>query len=255
MTMPPPVSVQLYSLREEAAADLPATLARLGEIGFVGVEPAGLHGLSPTEFRRHVEGAGLVIGSAHGAIPIGDEAERVLDAHQELGCDTLVVAMLPPDRFASRAALEASADDLNRACENARARGIRLGYHNHWWEFRELEDGRSAYELLFERLDTDVLAEVDIYWARVGKRDPARVIESLGPRARLLHVKDGPADEPRSAMTAVGEGVVEIKAALDAGCAAEWHIVELDRCDSDMFQAIERSYRYLTGSGLSRGRR
>lgn len=253
--MRPPVSVQLYSLREEAAADLPATLARLGEIGFVGVEPAGLHGLSAAEFRRHAQGAGLSIGSAHAALPVGDDAARVLDAQQELGCDTLVVPMLPPDRFTDLDGVEAVAEDLNRACENARARGLRLGYHNHWWEFRELEGGRSAYELLFERLVPEVLAEVDIYWARVGGRDPARLLEELGSRARLLHVKDGPADEPRSAMTAVGDGVVDVKAALQAAPEAEWHIVELDRCDTDMFQAIERSYHWLVEGGHSRGAR
>ena len=45
-----PISVQLYSLREEASRDFPSVLRRLGETGFVGVELAGLHGLSPTEF-------------------------------------------------------------------------------------------------------------------------------------------------------------------------------------------------------------
>ncbi len=253
--MQPPISVQLYSLREEAAADFPAVIERLGEVGFAGVEPAGLHGLSPAEFRRRVEGTGMAVSSAHGPLPLGDEANRILDAQQELGCAALVVAMLPPDRFADADALKAAADDLNRAHENVRERGLELGYHNHWWEFEALDGGRTAHERLFELLDPQIFAELDIYWARVGGGDPARVIADLGPRARLLHVKDGSADDFRAPMTAVGDGTVDIKAALGAGDAVEWHIVELDRCEGDMFAAIEKSYRYLTGSGLSKGRR
>jgi hypothetical protein len=55
-------------------------------------------------------------------------------------------------------------------------------------------------------------------------------------------------------MTAVGDGVLDIPAALAAGGSAEWHIVELDRCATDMFEAVERSYHYLVGEGLSQGR-
>jgi hypothetical protein len=30
-----------------------------------------------------------------------------------------------------------------------------------------------------------------------------------------------------------------------------WHIVELDRCATDMFEAVEQSHRYLMELGLS----
>ncbi len=249
-----PISVQLYSLRKEAAADFPAVIERLGRIGFAGVEPAGVHDLSPAEFRRLVEGAGMVVSSSHSPTPVGDEANRILDAQEELGCNALVVPMLAPERFAGSDAVKAAAAELNAALENVNARGLRLGYHNHWWEFEVLADGRTAHELLFDELAPEIFAEVDIYWARVGGRDPARVISDLGARARLLHVKDGPADDVRAPMTAVGEGTIDVKAALGAATAAEWHIVELDRCDGDMFEAIERSYGFLVGAELSRGR-
>jgi sugar phosphate isomerase/epimerase len=99
-----------------------------------------------------------------------------------------------------------------------------------------------------------VFAEVDIYWAQVGGSDPKDVVAALGSRVGLLHVKDGPADEPPSPMVAVGDGVVDIPGVLAASPTARWHIVELDRCDTDMFDAVERSYEYLVGNDLSRGR-
>ena len=56
------------------------------------------------------------------------------------------------------------------------------------------------------------------------------------------------------AMLAVGAGGMPIAAVVEAA-AAEWHIVELDRCDADMLQAVQDSYVYLTSNGLARGKK
>jgi sugar phosphate isomerase/epimerase len=107
---------------------------------------------------------------------------------------------------------------------------------------------------LFDALDPQTVAEVDIYWAEVGGVDPAALVAELGARAALLHVKDGPADDPRSGMVAVGDGVIDIAGVIGAAPAARWHIVELDRCDGDMAEAVQRSCEYLVREGLSTGR-
>jgi sugar phosphate isomerase/epimerase len=252
--MPAPISVQLYSLRKEAERDFPGVLERLGRIGYAGVELAGLHGMAPAELRRVLDGVGLALSGAHVQAPIGEHAQRILDEQEALGNRTLVVAFAAPERFRDAPAVQALADELERARENASARGMALGYHNHWWEFETRIDGRPAHQVLFEALHPDVFAEVDVYWARVGGADPVRVVQELGRRARLLHVKDGPAQDPKAPMTAVGEGKIDVPAVLRASPHPEWHVVELDRCATDMFEAIERSHRYLVGAGLSRGR-
>ena len=54
-------------------------------------------------------------------------------------------------------------------------------------------------------------------------------------------------------MLAVGDGKVDVPAALAASDSVEWHIVELDRYDGDMWDAVQRSYDYLVGNGLSEG--
>jgi len=249
-----PISVQLYSLREEASADFASVLARLGRVGFLGVEPAGLHGMAPREFRRRVEEAGMQVSSSHIALPIGETADEILDLQEEIGSREVVVAFLPPDRFKDGDSIFVTADQLNRAHENVKSRGMRLGYHNHNWEFATKVDGRTAHERLFEQLHPEIFAEIDVYWAQVGGSDPAAVVASLGPRARLLHMKDGPANDPKSPMTAAGEGAVDLAGIARAAGDAKWHIVELDRCATDMFEAVERSYRYLTGKGISKGR-
>jgi sugar phosphate isomerase/epimerase len=248
------VSIQLYSLREEAAVDFRAVLARLGRIGFVGVETAGFHGLTGSDVRRTLDDAGLVASSAHVGLAKRDDYDRALDDHQELGCSTVVIPALGPASFADLDAIRAAADLINATNERVRARGLTLGYHNHYWELQSVIDDRPALLHLFDRVDGSVLAEVDVYWARVGGVDPAELVAELGERAALLHVKDGPAGDPSQAMLAVGDGAIDVAAVVAAAPAARWHIIELDRCDSDMFAAVERSYHYLVEHRLSRGR-
>lgn len=250
----PPISVQLYSLREETAADFPAVLTRLGAKGFVGVELAGFGSLTPPQLHKALDDAGLAVSSAH--VGFQDEAEfaAALDEHQLLGCDTVVIPALSHKAFADVDAVRATADRVNALERVARERGMTLGYHNHWWELTKMPDGRPALLHLFDLLSPTVFAEVDIYWAQVGGSDPKEVVTELGSRVGLLHVKDGPADEPPSPMVAVGDGAVDVPGVLGASPSARWHIVELDRCETDMFDAVERSYDYLVGTGLSRGR-
>lgn len=47
-------------------------------------------------------------------------------------------------------------------------------------------------------------------------------------------------------MVAVGQGSLDIPAILDANPSVAWHIVELDRCDTDVMTALRDSRDYLS---------
>jgi sugar phosphate isomerase/epimerase len=247
-----PISVQLYSLRAEAAADFPGVLRRLADIGYAGVEPAGLHGLSPASFRSIIDECGLTVSSAHVGLPVGDQAQATLDEQEAIG-NRMLISGGSPDDFSSADAVRRIADRFSEAATTAKARGMEIGYHNHWWEFESQVGDGTGYDVFLQHVDPSVFVEVDIYWAQVGGEDPAVLVNRLGDRVRYLHVKDGPI-EPRVPMTAVGQGKVDIPSVLGANPNVEWHIVELDACGTDMFEAIAESHRYLTEHGLSTGR-
>jgi sugar phosphate isomerase/epimerase len=242
-----PVAVQLYSLRDAAETDMRGVLERVAAAGFRGVEYASLHGHPPAQVRRWATELGLFGVGIHRRLPAGPETERVLDEAAELGVDTVIVPWAEPERFASRATVGVLAEELAEANRLAATRGIRVGYHNHEHEPAAHIDGRTALEALFELAGPDLVAEVDIYWATVGGEDPGALITRIGPRARLLHVKDGPADaaDRDAPQVALGHGRVDIAGALAAGIYAEWHIVELDSCATDMFDAVEAGRRWL----------
>lgn len=250
-----PLAVQLYSLRDSLALDFDATIRQVAEIGYAGVETAGMYGKNPEHARKLFDSLGLKVCSGHGPLPLGDDRNRVIDTVGALGCKYWVLAWLPPEQFASRDQIRGHCDRLNEAAEVARANSFRMLYHNHWWEYTPSPalDGLAPIEVMAAHLDARVGLEIDVYWVQTGGSDPIATVNRYAPRAPLLHIKDGPAVMD-AAMTAVGDGVMDIPAVIAAGqSSTDWLIVELDRCDSDMLEAIRKSYTYLTGKGLARG--
>jgi sugar phosphate isomerase/epimerase len=249
----PRTAVQLYTLRDVPAPDLFSVIPKLADFGYAGVELSGsqLRGVDVQAVSKVLDDFEMVTPSAHVALGASGLDESDLDDLQTLGTDTVVVAFLPPNDFADLDSVSRAADRLNRAAEQVATRGLALGYHNHFWELQSVISERVALLHLFDMLDPRVVSEVDIYWAQVGGVDPTNLVTELGDRVQLLHVKDGPATTPEESMVAVGAGSVDIPAVLRANSAVRWHIVELDRCDTDMYGAVEQSHQYLMELGLS----
>ncbi|MBL8160668.1 MAG: TIM barrel protein [Anaerolineae bacterium] len=251
-----PIAVQLYSLRDALAVDFDSTIRQVAEIGYAGVETAGVYGKDPAYARKLFDSLGLKVSSGHGPLPLGNDRNQVIDAVGTLGCKYWVQAWLPPDQFSSRDQIKGHCERLNEAAEVARANGFQMLYHNHWWEYTPSAalGGASPVEVMVEYLDASVGLEIDVYWVKTGGSDPVAMVKHYASRAPLLHIKDGPAVMD-AAMTAVGEGVMDMPAVIAAGQAStDWLIVELDRCDTDMLEAVRKSYTYLTGKGLARGK-
>jgi len=248
-----PISVQLYSLREAAAQDFVGVLKSVAAMGYVGVEPAGLHGLKPAEFMKIIADLGMVVSSNHGPWPNRTNLPEVIDTLQALKLNT-AIGGFGPDDFKTLDRIKATAETVNVMIDQLAPAGITLALHNHYWEFDTL-NGRIAYDYLLD-LCPRVKLELDIYWAaNFGACNPADQIRRLRDRLVLLHVKDGPLmkDQPH---VAVGAGKMDIPACVAAaeGSAVGWLVVELDACATDMREAVAASYRYLTGHRLARGR-
>lgn len=238
-----PLAVQLYSVREQTAVDRRAVLRRIAEIGYGAVEPYDAH-VDPVGLAADLEEAGLTVCSVHA--PLLDERRSgALAAAAAVGSETVIVPSAPVEWFADRGGLELAARTINEAAREAADHGLRLGYHNHWWELEQWVDGRPALESLTELLAPEVLLEVDVYWVATGGVDPSALLARLGERVRYLHVKDGPATK-EGPMTAVGAGGVPIVSALATAPDAV-RIVELDHCATDMVEALADSHAYLTG--------
>lgn len=250
----PAIAVMAYTVLEQARADLDGTLARVAELGYVGLETYGLvEEFGAHRVRTAMQEAGLVLTSAHTPFPAGADADRLLDENAELGASTLVWSM-ERDEFDSVTAIAQGAERVNEAAENAATRGMTVAYHNHFVEFSQSFDGRQGYDLLLDQLDTRVVVELDVYWAKMGGADPSKILSGLGDRARLVHIKDGPAlSYEDDKMVPIGTGAIDWHSVLTVESGLQWHIVELERLKVDTFDALAESYRYLVENGLSYG--
>lgn len=243
----PLIGLQLYTVREALTKDFDGTLRRVAEIGYDGVETAFFgEGVTLEHASRSLKTLGLPVCSAHVELPLGPQADAALHTADAFGCRRIVWHGWPEDpRYGSLDGIRRLADDYNAANEVAAAHGLQLGLHNHWWEMTPVE-GQLPHALLREWLDPRIFFELDVYWAEVAGQDPIKLIGKLGPRAPLLHIKDGPAVRGQP-MTAVGSGSLDIPAIVQAARGtAEWLVVELDECATGMLEAVEGSRQFLT---------
>ncbi|MFF2050072.1 sugar phosphate isomerase/epimerase family protein [Leifsonia sp. NPDC058194] len=228
------LGIQLYSVRDDIGPEaLPGTLERLARLGFTHVEPYDI--LSDTEgLNAALDAAGLQADTAHAKITELDHV-RVLDAAERLGIGTVVVPFVPPASIAERDGVLALADAINALVPVAADRGIRLGYHNHDFEFAQRIGDRTAYDLLVDALDPAVVLELDTYWAAVGGEDVRTLIPRLGDRVRFLHVKED------------GTNPFDVAEAIGLAASLELPVVEVVVHEGDVFPLIERNAAYFTG--------
>ena len=238
------LSLQLYTVRRELEADLPGTLKALAAVGFQQVEPYNFHE-NPQELAAALDENGLSAPSGHAPLLRSDQ-DAIFAAAKMLGIGTVIDPHVPEDRWKTEEDIAATAAALNDAAAKGAGYGVKVGYHNHWWELETLPDGRTGLEVLAAQLDPEVVLEVDTYWAAVGGQDAAALLARLGDRVRFIHIKDGPVTSDPAAQLPVGDGVMPVWDVIAAAAALETGVVELDDYAGNMMDAVQASFNYLT---------
>lgn len=200
------VGLQLYTLRNEMAEDFDGALARVAELGYREMEFAGYYGRSASEVRQALANNGLVSPASHIQLnAIRENLAQEIEFAAELGQRFLVVPSLPGNER-SLDDYRRHAETLNGAGEECRRAGLKMGYHNHSFEF-ETTDGRIPYDILLEETDPDLVdMELDLYWIVNAGVDPSAYFAAHPGRFSMLHVKDRAAD---GAMVDVGSGAID----------------------------------------------
>jgi sugar phosphate isomerase/epimerase len=206
------IGIQLYTVRDAMRRDMPGTLAQIAQIGYREVEFAGYFGRTPRDVRAMLDGNGLTSPSTHISLDLARQ-DRTFDDSIEIGHRYLTVPSLPRASSSSADAYRRTAEELNQIGAKAKARGLRLAYHNHSQEFTPL-DGAVPYDLLVGGTDPSlVFFQVDAYWMVRGGRDPREFVRAHPGRVPMLHLKDssGPPDQRQ---VDVGAGTIDFAAIL-----------------------------------------
>lgn len=249
-----PIALQLYSVRDAMAADMDATLQKVREMGYDGVEFAGLFGREPAQVADLCAKIGLTPISAHVAYNEQmSDPQKVLSDYAAIGCRYVALPSMPRELFQEFPTQQELVDNIRMLGRVAKEKGLQLLYHNHDFEFVKI-DGTYALDRLYAAVDADLLAtQLDTCWVHVAGEDPAAYVRRYTGRAPVVHLKDFvmPGKKPTRMYDLIGEkndgaaqteeeafgfrpvgyGAQDIPAILAAAEAAgsEWMVVEQDQ--------------------------
>lgn len=277
------VGIQLYSLRDQLAKDPKGTLQAVAKTGFKHVETFGVD-LSKNEFwgvpiadlKKLLSDNNLQSHSGHYDLTgylskdpkAADSIARYIEVAKTLG-QQYIIAPVPP--MGNLNGLTSSdyqqyADLLNKAGEQTKAAGIKIGYHNHFWEFRDFPNGTKGLDILLAFTEPDLVDfELDLYWVEKAGLNPLTYFEKYPGRFSMWHLKDMdknfvtpiigkefdgkpfPDLMKEIKYTEVGTGAIDFKS-ISTGekqAGLKFAFVEQDDIYKDPFQSIKESYDYV----------
>lgn len=253
------IGLQLYTLRKLInSKNVHEVLAKVASIGYKELEIPGftvkdkIWGIEPKALKAILKANKLTAISAHVAFEnfltgkdelefrICCEAAGILDHRY------LVVAWLPDQYRKTADDYKLIAAKLSKAATIANQYGLQLAYHNHDFEFTELEKDQRGYDILLNNTDAKLVPmELDLYWALKAGVDPLVLFEQHPGRFPLWHVKD--MDRITGGFTEVGSGSIDFqKIFLQTQQAGLKHFfIEQDEVKKDAFESVKESYEYV----------
>jgi sugar phosphate isomerase/epimerase len=227
-----PVALQMYTLRDDSARDFAGTLKQVADIGFAGVELAGLGGHTADEVRSILDDNNLLVCGAHIGLDLLENSfDQVVSDALALGYEYVIVPYLSDDRRKSLDDYKRLAAELNSLGERLKPNNLTLCYHNHDFEFNKFGSDVYAYDVIFGDTDPSLVkVEMDAFWVVKAGESPAAYLEKYAGRVPLIHVKDMTA-APESTFAEFGEGVIDFTPIFEAAAVGgtEYYIVEQDR--------------------------
>ncbi len=259
-----PIALQVYSVREDAEKDFRGTMEKVKEMGYDGVELAGLYGRTAVELKAILDEVGLSLVSAH--VPVAElEKDEVLDDYAATGMKYIAIPWMKVEPTVE--SVGQCVKQIRGIAERCRERGMSLLYHNHDFEFAKV-DGSYILDTYYREVPKELLqTELDTCWVNVGGEDPAAYLLKYTGRAPIVHLKDfegqktdnmygliGTGEKKGGHASAfefrpVGYGRQDIPAILEASgrAGAEWVIVEQDSpsMDKTPMECARMSIAYL----------
>jgi sugar phosphate isomerase/epimerase len=237
------VGLQLYSIRDAMSADADGKF----------------YGMSPSEFKKMINDLGMDAISSHAAVEstgiTTENAKLMADAHAELGVKYCIQPWVNEvDRNIDT--YKRMIADWNAVGEIMKTNGIQFGYHNHNFEFANLDGVIPYYDIFMTEMDPALITmELDLFWASKAGQDPVEMFGKYPGRFQLLHFKDMKTNQPpfydvvKDDICSVGEGVIDFKRILTAKetAGAKYIFVEDDnQGNGKPFEGIDTSISNIT---------
>lgn len=254
------VGIQLYTLREAIVKDVKGVIAKVAAAGYKEVETFGLSadqkffGLTVKEFGELLTANKLTSPSGH-YMPAkmlfengdGDDVKKLCDVGNTLGHKYIIIPYLEPGRRKTIDQYKALAERITKAGEICKQNNQQLAYHNHDFEFIEM-DGQRGYDILLNNTDKELLKmELDLYWVVRAGLDPVDIFKKQPGRFHLWHVKDMDKTD-KTKNTEAGNGSIDFKRLMkntELSGVKHFYLEQENNYVPDHFASIQKSYKYM----------
>ena len=235
------INLQLWSIKEDTAADFEGTLEKVAKIGYSGVEFAGFGNISAQRMKTILSNNGLEGISAHvGVDQLNNELDNLLEYLNTIGSKFIVCP------FAHIRSIESAltyAESFNRIGEKCKATGITFGYHNHEHEFT-LDNGKYPMNVLFENVEPGkVIMEPDLYWVAYAGIDPMEYIVANKDICPIIHLKQIENMETKANVDAQ-DGIIDFNKVMSI-CNTAVFVYEQEEFKGTPMDSVTRSARYF----------
>jgi sugar phosphate isomerase/epimerase len=241
-----PIGLQVYSVRSVAEKDLAGTLAKIGKMGYDGVEFAGYYGHSAKDIRKMLDDNGLVCCGTHTQMEdLSDQKlAATLEFNKTLGNKYVIVPWLKPDDANPREAWLGYAKRFNELAQKLKPQGMLIGYHNHAHDFAAVGE-TTGWDILASNTSRDVIMQLDLGNAMSGGADPIRYLKRYPGRTVTIHLKEYSATNPKAM---IGEGDVnwpEVFRLCRTIGGTKWYIIEEEKDAVPPLEGAEISLKNL----------
>ncbi len=258
------LGLQLWTVRNQLETDAQKTLEAIRAAGYEQIELMNV--VDSRQLVQTAQELGLKVRSAFFnwetvAVPGSKNApqlDTVIEVAHEIGLEYLVFGYIGKQARDTADKMKTIADNANEAAEKIADAGMKMSYHNHSFEFEQLDGGQAGFEILMDRFDPKLINfELDVFWAAIGGWDPLATLKRLGQRVGQIHLKDLKSgvgtiyDEgqvPKDAFQEVGDGIIdmtEVMKIADANGVTQFH-VEQDQ-SPDPIASIGQSAKFVRG--------
>jgi sugar phosphate isomerase/epimerase len=243
------ISFQLYSARNFPPIE--KHLETLAAIGYDAVEPyGGAYKADPIGLRAKCDALGLKIPTSHVALADLDaDRAAVIGQAKTLGLETVIVPAVPQDqRTQDAAGWKALGAKLQAHAVALKAAGLKLGWHNHAFEYVTLSDGSRPIQHLLS--GADVRWEADLGWVARGGADIAGELTKFKGKVAAFHIKDmAPAGVTKDdGWTDIGSGILDYKKLWPTIQAAGTDLLVFEHdAPSDWESFARNSYKFVAG--------
>ena len=252
------VTIQLYSVRDliKEGSDFNALLKKLAQMGYSSVEAANyndgkFYGLTPEDFKKAVEDAGMTVLSSHCSRGLSDQElasgdfseslkwwDQCIAAHKAAGMKYIVTPWLGVPKTVKD--LQTYCNYFNEIGKRCKENGMLYGYHNHAHEFEKVEGKEVMYNYMIENTNPDyVFFQMDVYWVVRGQNSPVDYFNKYPGRFKILHIKD---DRELGQSGMVGFDAIFNNAAT---AGVQNIVAEIERYSCPVEESVKESIDYL----------